>query len=113
MKASSNCEEYYHCVDGAVTSDLVPRPAGLIFNEDRQCYYHAYNIQCDFIPTPRGDPSCQENTYVAVDNCKGYACCGANGLDGITLRCQDRLLFDENRHNYEQAGNIICGGEVV
>jgi len=46
LKAWNNCAQYYHCVTGAVTGDLLDAPAGTLFDNSLQNINWAAQVTC-------------------------------------------------------------------
>lgn len=112
LKASYNCEHYFHCSAGNVVSVLLPCPPNLLFDEAMGYCNYNYLVHCGLGPPPA--PTCEAGKLSAVESCSGYQHCGHNGqLSGITQYCGASTLFDENNQICNHAYVVNCNGRKL
>ena len=109
MRATSTCESFVYCTNGAITSDPIPCAVGTLFDNSISNCNWDYLVNCDSSPPP---PSmCTYGTLVAVEQCAGYQHCGVNGqLSGTTTLCPGGTLFDEALQVCNWTSQVNCGG---
>jgi len=109
LKASSNCEHYFHCDAGNIIDVLLPCPPNTLFDEAKGYCNHNYLVHCGSGPPPA--PTCEAGKLAAVESCSGYQHCGSNGqLSGNTQYCGAGTLFDENNQICNHAYAVNCTG---
>ena len=109
LKASSNCEHYFHCNAGNVISALFPCGGGTLFDDAKKYCNHGYLVNCGSGPPPA--PTCQAGKLVAVESCRGFQHCGSNGqLGGTTTYCGGSTKFDDVGQYCNHAYLVNCDG---
>jgi len=133
LKATDHCTHYYHCVAGVVTGDILPCPAGTLFDESIQNFQHDWQFTCSDDPTtqaptstpgttppsptpgttppsPSSGPSCPSgySGMLAVDECTGFRYCTNGAFSSVKIACAAGTLFNNQFKYCDWAHNVNC-----
>eukprot|EP00586_Coscinodiscus_wailesii_P007423 CAMPEP_0172491642 /NCGR_PEP_ID=MMETSP1066-20121228/22524_1 /TAXON_ID=671091 /ORGANISM="Coscinodiscus wailesii, Strain CCMP2513" /LENGTH=591 /DNA_ID=CAMNT_0013260803 /DNA_START=1 /DNA_END=1776 /DNA_ORIENTATION=- len=136
LKPYNGCREFYHCVDGDVTGDLISCKDGTLFDVTYQYCNWKEQVTCDAttcdteptyppiettIPTasPVTEPTPTKNGcaltcpphytgYKAYNACQDYYYCQNGVLSGYLQKCIEGTLWDESIQNFNWPDQMTC-----
>ena len=114
LVASETCSSFQHCVSGQTVGNVLPCPAGLLFDEELQGCNYSDAVLCNGSP-PDGGPGSQcpagFTGVVAVDDCTGFRHCLDGEFVSAKQSCSAGLLFDESTHSCNWSNAVTCGSK--
>jgi len=108
LQPYNECTQFYHCVGGQITGNLIDCPAETLFDVDLQICNWDYLVICEGNPPPPFDcPSGYTGLFSHDDCTKYYHCFDGDFLGGVS-DCPDGTLFNVDVQYCDWDYNVIC-----